>query len=57
MDVTNVVTWLSSDATIASVSNANGSRGLLSAVGVGNANVIATFQAVTSAADAVKVTP
>jgi hypothetical protein len=56
-DLTNVVTWLSSDATIASVSNANGSRGLLSAVGAGNANVTATFQNVASAADAVKVTP
>jgi uncharacterized protein YjdB len=56
-DLTNVVTWLSSDATIASVSNANGSRGLLSAVAAGNANVTATFQNVTSAADAVKVTP
>lgn len=56
-DLTNVVTWLSSDATIASVSNANGSRGLLSAVGAGNANVTATFQSVTSAADAVTVTP
>ena len=56
-DLTNVATWLSSDGTIASVSNANGSRGLLSAVGTGNANVTATFQGVTSAADAITVTP
>lgn len=56
-DLTNVVTWLSSDTTIASVSNANGSRGLLSAVGAGNASVTATFQNVTSAADAITVTP
>lgn len=56
-DLTNVVTWLSSDTTIASVSNANGSRGLLSAVGAGNASVTATFQNVTSAADAIEVTP
>lgn len=56
-DLTNVATWLSSDATIASVSNANGSHGLLSAIAAGNATVSATFQSVTSAADAVKVTP
>jgi trimeric autotransporter adhesin len=56
-DLTNVVTWLSSDSTIAPVSNATGSHGLLSAAAAGNATVTATFQNVTSAADAVKVTP
>jgi uncharacterized protein YjdB len=56
-DLTNVVTWLSTDATIASVSNANGSRGLLTAVGTGSAAITANLQTVTSATDAVTVTP
>ena len=56
-DLTAVATWLSSTATVASVSNASGSRGLLTALSSGTTNVTAVFQAVTSAADAVTVTP
>ena len=45
-DLTNSVTWLSTDA-VATVSNAGGSRGLLTAVSAGSAAVSAKFQGVT----------
>jgi uncharacterized protein YjdB len=54
-DLTAVVTWLSSSSTVAVVSNANGSRGLLTAVGAGSSSVTAALQGVTSVADAVAV--
>jgi uncharacterized protein YjdB len=54
-DLTNVVTWLSSVETVASVSNANGSRGLLTAAAAGTTSVTAVFQGVTSAADVITV--
>ena len=56
-DLTAVATWLSATAGVASVSNASGSRGLLTALASGSTNVSAVFQGVTSAADAVTVTP
>ena len=54
-DMTSVVTWLSSTSTVAAVSNANGSRGLLTALASGTASVTAAFQGITSAGDAVTV--
>jgi hypothetical protein len=54
-DLTNVVTWLPLAETVASVSNANGSRGLLSAIAAGTTSVTAVFQGVTSAADVITV--
>jgi hypothetical protein len=54
-DLTNVATWLSSTATVVAVSNANGSRGLLTAVGSGSSSVTASFQGITSASDAITV--
>lgn len=45
--LTNQVTWASSDAAVAIISNADGSRGLLSTVGVGSATITATLQGVT----------
>ena len=54
-DLTGVATWLSSLSSVATVSNANGSRGLLTALGAGSASVTAAFQGITSAADAVTV--
>jgi uncharacterized protein YjdB len=56
-DLTQVVTWLSSSPTFAVVSNANGSRGLLTALAAGSTNVTAVFQGITSTIDAVTVTP
>jgi uncharacterized protein YjdB len=56
-DLTSVATWLSSTPGAASVSNANGSRGLLTATGSGTTSVTAVFQGVTSATDTVTVTP
>ena len=56
-DLTSVATWLSSTATVATVSNAAGSRGLLTALGGGSTSVTAVFQGITSATDAVTVTP
>jgi hypothetical protein len=44
-DLTGSVTWLSTDG--ATVSNANGSRGLLTATGAGSATASAKFQGVT----------
>jgi len=54
-DLTSLVTWLSSASSVAAVSNANGSRGLLTAQVSGSTSVTAAFQGITSAADAVTV--
>ena len=56
-DLTNVATWLSSTAAVATVSNANGSRGLLTAIASGATTVTAVFQGITSAPDTVTVGP
>ncbi len=48
--LTNVVTWTTDDSSVAIVSNADGSRGLLSTVGTGNVMVSATHQGVTATA-------
>lgn len=55
VDLTQVATWLSSSPSVAVVSNAGGSRGLLTALGTGSTNVTAVFQGVTSTAAVVKV--
>jgi len=47
LDITNNVTWLSSSDGTATVSNAAGSRGLLTAVSAGPITVTAAFQGVT----------
>ncbi|HEY5282495.1 MAG TPA: Ig-like domain-containing protein, partial [Polyangia bacterium] len=54
-DLTSVVTWLSSASSVAAVSNANGSRGLLTALVSGTASVTAAFQGITSVGDTVTV--
>jgi hypothetical protein len=54
-DLTNVATWLSSSASVAAVSNAAGSRGLVTGLSAGSTNVTAVFQGVTSAVDSVTV--
>ncbi len=46
-DITNDVTWLSSSDATATVSNAAGSRGLLTAVSAGSVTLTAAFQGVT----------
>jgi hypothetical protein len=56
-DLTNVVTWQSGTMTVAMVSNANGSRGLATALSTGTSAVTAVFQGITSATDTVTVTP
>ena len=56
-DLTAVATWLSSAPAIATVSNATGSRGLLTALAAGSTNVTAVFQGVSSGPAAVTVTP
>ena len=45
--LTTSVTWTTDDAAVAIVSNADGSRGLLSTVGLGTVSVSATAQGVT----------
>ncbi len=45
--LTDVATWISSDDSVALVSNASGSRGLLSTVSVGSITVSATWNGVT----------
>lgn len=47
VDITTSVTWSTSDATLASISNAGGSKGLLSSLNVGSLNVIATSGIIT----------
>jgi uncharacterized protein YjdB len=54
-DLTGVATWLSSSPTVAVVANANGSRGLLTAVGSGSSSVTAAFQGTASASAVVTV--
>jgi uncharacterized protein YjdB len=56
-DLSNVVTWQSGTMTVATVSNANGSRGLVTALSAGTSSVTAVFQTITSATDTVTVTP
>ena len=56
-DLTNVVTWQPGTMTVAMVSNANGSRGLATALSAGTSSVTAVFQGITSATDTVTVTP
>jgi uncharacterized protein YjdB len=46
-DLTRQVTWSSSDTSVASVSNAAGSNGMASALGVGSATISATLGAVS----------
>ena len=43
-DLTALVTWGSSDAAVAAVSNAGGSRGLLSPLAAGSTTITATYQ-------------
>lgn len=47
-DLTGAVTWSSSDATNASISNAAGSRGRLTALLTGSADITATYASLTS---------
>jgi len=47
-NLTASVTWTSSDTTIASISNASGSNGLATAVGVGSTSISAALGGVTS---------
>ena len=55
-DLTTQVTWASSDSAVATVSNAAGSKGLATTVGVGSATVSATSGDVTGST-ALTVTP
>lgn len=54
-DVTAFVTWASSDESIATVSNASGSRGVVEAQRVGRASVVASLGGVRSDAVSVRV--
>lgn len=56
VDLTNVATWTSSATSVASVSNAAGSRGLLTGLDSGTATVTVYFGA-ASATDSVTVSP
>jgi len=47
LDLTNQVTWASNDNSIASISNATGSRGLAATTGVGSASISATLSGVS----------
>lgn len=49
-DVTSTVTWSSSSTAVASISNAAGSRGLASGVGVGTVSIIATLTGISGEA-------
>ena len=47
-DLTSTVTWASSDASVAVISNASGTAGLASSSGIGTANISATLGQVSS---------
>jgi DNA-binding beta-propeller fold protein YncE/urocanate hydratase len=55
-DLTDSVAWMSSDGAIAAISNAAGSHGLATTVGVGTASVSAVLGGVTSPAAMLTVT-
>jgi trimeric autotransporter adhesin len=54
-DLTGFATWLSSSSSVAAVSNASGSRGLVTGLAAGTTNVTAVFQGTTSTVDTVTV--
>src|SRR5262245_30591402 len=56
-DLTSVVTWSSSNAAVATVSNAAGSNGLGTALGVGSSSITASSGPVVSPAATLNVTP
>jgi hypothetical protein len=56
-DLTTFATWATSNAAIATISNAAGSQGLATAVGLGTASITAAFGGVTSNAAALTVNP
>ena len=49
-DLTNLVTWASSDTGVATISNAAGSRGFSASVGTGSTNITAVLSGKTGAA-------
>jgi uncharacterized protein YjdB len=57
-DITNAVTWNSSDTTVATVSNTTGSKGLVTFVKAGGPiNITATSGSISSPATALTITP
>lgn len=56
IDLTQVATWTSTDALVATISNASGGQGQLHAAGVGSATITAQLSSVTATAS-VTVTP
>jgi uncharacterized protein YjdB len=57
-DITNAVTWHSSDTTVATVSNTTGSKGLVTFVKAGGPiNITATSGSISSLATSLTVTP
>ena len=50
LDITNYVTWLSTTPAIASISNANGSRGVATALSVGTVSISAVRGSLTGTA-------
>jgi hypothetical protein len=55
-NLTSIVTWVSDTPSVAAISNAAGSNGLATAVGVGHANLSASLGTVTSPANLLTVT-
>ena len=55
-NISSMVTWSSSDNTVASISNSPGYNGSLNPLSKGTTNVIATFKKISSTADVVTVT-
>ncbi|MFO0319445.1 MAG: Ig-like domain-containing protein, partial [Neisseriaceae bacterium] len=55
-DITNDVTWISSNTDVIFISNASGSNGLASTISIGSATISATLNSVTSTGGTVIVT-
>ncbi|TGL63534.1 beta strand repeat-containing protein [Leptospira sarikeiensis] len=55
-DLTLQATWTTSDSSKATVGNSGGSSGLVTAVNIGSADIVATYNSVASAATTVSVT-
>ncbi|EMO55114.1 Ig-like domain-containing protein, partial [Leptospira noguchii] len=57
LDLTDFVTWKSSDPKVASISNSNDDSGLITALSVGSTNISATYNSINSDSINFEVTP
>lgn len=57
LDLTDLVTWKSSDSKVASIGNSNDDRGLITPLSVGSSKISATYNSIHSNSIDFEVTP